>query len=460
MNYNSEHETSSSPPSGEYPAFEEKLSVQQERISTGNEEADELVAGLRKEMLTAGGANSDYEIIAAMIASSSDTIDNATKQCEAKLGMSEEVARERVVEVKDFLAGLSVEIQDCEIEQNVVTHAKAMLCEPILRGNMSAEVAKKTIKKLVIKPLSEIASMESEGQGYRGVMYCQPGDKTVTVASEVLTGKYCDENNQEITLNVRHMLGHEMSHVVVEEVFFQAENEANTEAMSFATEIIELAQRAKNESIPLPAHIETELNVLKDLETQYHNLPTNSNREKESFESFKKGREDRAAREILTDFTACYLQSDRSNRSSKDSMEGFMTECINLVGSFRMYKYMQNSSESRGDIQDRIRTYFNTKIEERPVASEAFPELSEAFKVYEKFYNIAQKYLNKDSLKMAMRSAGQGEDEHDGAQYGDSAEGFRTQTNPHGPQSKEESLGQVSMGLLRAFAGEVSKPFS
>ncbi len=438
-------------------------------ISIGSIEANEIVDDQVERTRQAIGTNSVYESIGVIIDKLCDlsgeekegTMNLVIEQCVKYLGMDREKAEKTAEEAEKFLAKLKVTVDNVEIGEDAVSHAKAMLCEPILRDNISGEAALAMASELVVRPISEMKKMASTGQGYEGVLYCDPRTGAITVAAEALTGEYRDKNGNNIKLNVRHMLGHEMSHPVVEDVFFQDKNEANAEAMNFAREIIDMAQKAKAERVPLPAHIETELEVLANLQAQHAQILPDSDGNKVPFEQYRAWRENRAAREILTDLTACYLQSDRSNGSSEDSIDGFIAECINNISSSRMYEYLQSSSEIRGDAADRIRAYFNTNKEERSSIIEAFPELSETFSVYEKFHSLARKYLSRDSIKAAAGKGAireQGDNEYDAGMYSDYYDNFSSQSDAAGPQSKEESMGKAGMGLLQAFAEEVGKP--
>lgn len=357
-------------------------------------------------------------------------------------GISEEEATRRIEGVQKFLANLKISVENTSIGEEEKSLIQEIICEPILRGHISGETAKSMVSNIKIVDGIGLKEKFKKSHGYEGIMSCNMRTGEITIAKEALTGEEKAEDGTE--LDLRQMIIHEMSHVVTEDVFFnkspetETEKSANAEAQKFSREIIELAQQSKQNRIPQSRHIEVVLDTLSNLPGEAKKAGISD----DNYETFKQERESRAAREILTEYTAVFLKSDGTR-------DGFKGEYVSSVGMKRMTEYLSNGQENSTETKIKISEILKSESsQEKAEKIKDFPEMEVALKMYNQFYDMASKYLGEDQIKAAALSRAQG-GKSEGREFVDGGGGFGVGTE--NKAEKPEGNNNIATAAAEVF---------
>jgi len=149
--------------------------------------------------------------------------------------------------------------------------------------------------------------------GYVPVAEFDPSTGKITILDRALVDKYQDKEGREVKLDFEHMVNHEMSHAFAERYLVKNEKLNN------------LCSRIIDEPALFdlqPQHVQNAIKALENIDEKFPEVKKIfPNVTIEEYTAFRKNR---AAAEIITDYTAMFMKSD-------GSIEGFVEKCLNLV---------------------------------------------------------------------------------------------------------------------------------
>ena len=336
-------------------------------------------------------------------------------------------------------------------------------CESVVNGHLTAEDVCTLVKDINVYSRDNPPEEEREGikrmlaaSGYDVVLCFDPKTKQMTIFEETLT-----DGKENERLDFKHMVNHEMSHSIVEARMIM--NETLTDQ---AVEIIKGVGELKNS---LSEHTRTALRALDNIDRDfdkffaikirknpdYESLPDPKKEEYKTAEKarFERDRKNILVHEILSEYTAIYLESD-------GSLDGFVSECIKKNG-IKDPKLVEQA--------------FGIKVEELKAINKADPDKRSALidrakkDSPEKFAKIVELYLNfyREIRNEIQTNKGKfsglavrGEDDYDfdlseyGGGYGEPAGSFNTPSGNQGGNSGE-GFWKEFVGFMAAFGEEV-----
>lgn len=376
--------------------------------------------------------------------------------------LSEEKMSELKTVVSEFARMISE--RDKEIFDKHGAIKKEILfavCESVINGHMTAEEIASYVSHIELRPQAELAATKAES-GYDGVLFYSPDKKTIVIAQEAVEQDGVIGN---IRLDLRHIINHEISHGITEDKLFYKTNksrlntEMNSENPEFSSEIIKAAREVIDAAEELadsqPQHVKLVLKSLKNIEQDYAGLPEAAKQQAGSLENYKAARRVNAAKEIITDYSAIYLQSD-------GSFKGFAKRCIEMSRGQDFMNFLKKSfgaeqGSADAEVQEKI-AKVNTDLSENNLTMEELkaqhPEIAKLFALYEVFYRNIDKLMKEEQ-------SDDDEEEQDpeldleGGFY-DGAAGFG-QYDKNSPENKGSSgTWKEVAGLLGAMADEVN----
>lgn len=250
-----------------------------------------------------------------------------------------------------------------EIEQKKNEIIKG-LAHDVLNGHLSAEDVISLVGEINLvskdNPPDELKGAE-KAAGYDGVMFYDERNHKIIIFEETLVDQFKDGKGQPMKLDFRHMINHEMSHAITERVGLN-----NERLLSSANDIIKNAESIIDIQ---PEHIQNVLLGLKSIEAEYEKL-SDEVKQKVSVEQYRNFRIERAANEIITDYTTVYLQTD-------GSFEEFALKAIKMakiehpesvigVSKEELKSINESSPEQKGQLIEQLRNRsgkFNKLIE-------------------------------------------------------------------------------------------------
>lgn len=224
------------------------------------------------------------------------------------------------------------------------------ICLPVINGHLSAEDTLNLVSAIEIRESNTDTQSTS---GYKGIFFYNPGERKLVIAQEALKDKYAETRNGqevEIKLDLEHLIAHEMSHGLLSETnrsprknkeiarqITGAENPSN-KMVARAKEIIGNAETYMDSQ---PMHVQAVLAGLKTAPEQFGRLSDQDKTRFGSLDIYLNFRKVAAADEIMTDYTAFYLQSD-------GSFEGFVDKCLDLTPTSGIANYLSSSTKKDG----------------------------------------------------------------------------------------------------------------
>ena len=369
-------------------------------------------------------------------------------------GLTIEQANERVQDAEKYLKKLEIVGDGVEVSPAEAKAIKKLLIEPLLRGHLSAETLIGMAHTITVAPREKISAGSKQRFGYAAEMHCDTNGG-ITISKEILDPSFRLPNGSK--MNLRHMITHESAHTAVENLLQarpenEAEQKQHDEMLAFAQEVLKLAEMAKEQRIPQPQHVEKALETVSNLQEDFQNAnpPLTV-----SFEQFQKKQLAVATREILTDYSAIYLQSDGSR-------ESFMVEMMNKVKTPSILEYFKSNSGqeiSEDEVEQQLAELRSTPADQLAGKLESYPAMKNAFEMYTRAYNMAKNGLNNDKLKRCAQiraELGDMEDEDiDGIWDSCDSMGHGDRENASSPNNKQESLAAAAAGIVASAAREV-----
>jgi len=340
------------------------------------------------------------------------------------------------------------------------------ICEPILDGHLTAKDVVALVSGIEIASKNDPAKKadyERMGlaSGYEGVMCFDAVANKIYIFEDTLVDDFKDEDGDSMTLEIRHMITHEISHSIVE-----SSVKINKILMTKADEIIAAAKEegsvfAESQSQHIRNTLNGIINVDRDFQKYFDANFTNSDafkalpdqQTKDAFEAAKKAefvenRKAQAAIEIITEYTAMYLESD-------GSFDDFVLNCVKNIDKTKIEQYFGGEFKAEdlkqiNEEKDPIKKA--TLIEELKTQSPKFAKLVEIYQVF--FADVrTEMQAGKNNFANLVKKEDDELDEYSSA-FSESSAGF-------GKDSGANTGGDVSLwkefyALMAAMAGEIS----
>ncbi|MFA5926721.1 MAG: hypothetical protein WCT32_05565 [Patescibacteria group bacterium] len=348
------------------------------------------------------------------------------------------------------------------------------LLQSVVNGHLTKEDLK-TVLEGGVRILSneEISQLAKTEQSYEGIMYYDLGNRALIISESALVDEYRMKNaetGQEriIEIDIEHSINHEIAHGIVERgLLTSGEKRARKELregkegveippglLSLAMSVIAAAGEVKEYMV---YHSRNVLNGLEKL----GDIPAKD----------RQNAQVNAAIEIITDYTAIFMQSDGKE-------ENFVAKCLaktdtDLLVNHLARRFGINETDPaivRQRIGEKINAFNETDENEKKSILAQYPELAKVNTMFRKFYGLL--YQGRDELDRteekigkrqgklkAMGKIGTAADDNDERTLlPDEAASFPQQKNE---QNGQQEGGAVKEGLasvfqfVQAFAEEV-----
>lgn len=321
------------------------------------------------------------------------------------------------------------------------------LADPVVNGHIKTDELMSAIGGGV-QLMSREEIMKQPGlTNYEAAMAINLETKTILISEESMKDDYTPLEGDKIPggIDLRHSINHEISHKIVDRLL-----EKNPVLTKQAETIIENASGLKKEYQTI--HIRNVLDSLSDLDSSFEkDWDKNHKDDKEPVsdeikaaakQKFIIDEKKKAATEIITDYTALYMQSD-------GSLAGFFEKC-----------YDQISDQGKNSFNLRIKTinefYKATGEEKEQKLAEmkaADPELAELANIYLTFHSEIKKALaNRGNL---LRQEGEEDEEFAGLYSGGYIPESAGACAQNQGQKGDGDLKAAAFGFFAAFAEEV-----
>jgi hypothetical protein len=345
------------------------------------------------------------------------------------------------------------------------------LAEIVAEGHLDAETLEAAVGSIeyVENPDERFANSQ-QLCGYQGVAFWA-GDHIV------LTPRVFGKTPDGRSIDIKHILKHEVSHQIVDSkaVFAAQQDKLKNhfqnepiEPDEATTAIIRLMTNAPEET--LPEGLRLIIHPLKQLQALKENHPDfiaiNQNRPKEekiSFERFLLAREMATANEVMTEITACYMESD-------GQFEDFFQTIIARSRPQELARYLRDGQPSgwlqqkleqlkKGELPDDRRQEVILEI------SGQFPRFKDYYQTFRALYDQASLgFNNRDALKgLVLQHAGQrgelGEDlfnEFTNERFS-SEPASADNSGSKDDQSAAKNLAAETVGLFQAFGQDFNE---
>ena len=345
------------------------------------------------------------------------------------------------------------------------------LCLPVLKGHLTAEDVASVVGRIALMDSQPTQGEIRASSGYEGVMYYDQENNAVLINPAVLAKKYQDKKGKFAELDIEHMAVHELSHgvagktVLANESWEKLDQELSSPNPEFSSgmikqvrAIIESAEEMKgSQSI----HIRNVLEAIKNIDRDYAKLSPEQKQHSGTAEEFHNRRLAQAAVEIITEYTALYLESDGSFKdfarnclikTGKKGLEQFLASSLNISAG--------SEEEKPALVQKKLKSIMaglSSGSETISTILEQNPSLKRYFYCYKVFYDNISPAVQEGKGSLSE----EGDDEFDFEDYDgyyDSAGGFEQQEK--GGRADKTSNGV--MALIGAFADEVevTKPIT
>lgn len=337
------------------------------------------------------------------------------------------------------------------------------ICEPILEGHITGSDAEALVSGIEIVNINDPEKQklfEDVGvrSGYEGVAFYDTKEHKIYIFDKTLGDKYPGFDE----LDIKHLMTHEMSHGIVESAV-----KYNKTLVAEARKIIRNAKAlvsifADSQSQHIRHSLEGVTNADTDFakrfaddlskEPAYAALSDEQKAQYEEAEKIKfvKDREIQAAAEILTEYTAMYLQSD-------GSIEDFVLTCLQKSDPQAIKSYLgKEFSLQRINAINKI-----TNPEKKQTLlkdlGEGFSELSATYRV---FYDEIKSVMTSSKGKFAELTAGENDDDDPFGEfsyggYMDGPAGFAGQQQEGRTGNEGGSLWSEVGALIKAMSEEV-----
>lgn len=346
-----------------------------------------------------------------------------------------------------------------EIEKKQVDIIKGY-CLPVINGHITAKdcVTLNKEVRIISKedkdtwPPEVAKAIQKNIQGYEGVMYY--GGHKMFIFKETLVDKYMEKGEGK-KLDIQHMLTHEISHPVVDAIFRR-----NGRMIAQCNEIIDKANELKDsQSMHIRNTLEGLANVDSDFEEyfnkniapteQFKSIPETDRAKFIAAEKseFERKRRQIAVDEIMTEYTAMYLQSDRS-------FENFVMNCLDKTflddkaGAFGISIETLLELKHASSNKEELKTALDK-------ARENNPKFTKILEIFHTFYSEIKKGIEDNSSKFNEIISQKGiEDDEFG--YLDSGYGFSN--NGSAVQNETSGKGGGGSGFFGTLV-ELAKAF-
>lgn len=323
------------------------------------------------------------------------------------------------------------------------------LCDSVMNGHLKARdvinLCGESIEMVSKQnPTEKVKKMIDEG-GYDAILYFDGEERKIYIFEDALADDFKEKTNN---LDLRHAINHELSHPIVEQAL-----EKNEVLVGKAREIIDNASKIKDCQ---SRHIRNQLEALENIDSDFAKLYPNGTEEQKKI--FRQKRENRAATEIITDYTAMYLQSDGTE-------DGFITTCMEKTNKADLKKYL----EIDGEIGNKLVQLNNTKdpakkaelIAQLKTKANGENSFNELCKIYGTFYAEIKHAIRSNRGK--FQNTAEREDMEDYFEFAGGFGGYGDYpgTNMAGGQSSEggsfwKELAVAAGDVVKAMANEVN----
>jgi len=291
--------------------------------------------------------------------------------------------QETVLDLKKLLAELPKRIKsDVEMSEDQINKIVEYISVPIMNGHISAKDVFTIVQSIKITATNQNSNL----QGYEGCMFYNPQNGTIVISENILdefsetTAKGEQKSNQG--LDVEHMLIHEVSHGISEHMFRGEEAET---LFSQADKVLLQAEEARGSQ---SFHIETVLDAIQPdkIKEDYKIFIDNNPEMADSvtLETFETERRALAAKEIITDYTAIYLQSN-------GDFDDFSRVCISKSDHEKLLAYLEIDATEDDNLEQIISETMTSKNKSETLKK--YPKLKKLFDNYAGFFSIIKKSL-------------------------------------------------------------------
>ncbi|MEI8143325.1 MAG: hypothetical protein WCG48_01755 [Candidatus Berkelbacteria bacterium] len=216
---------------------------------------------------------------------------------------------------------------------------------PVINGHLTAQDAANLVSGVDILPENNTGD-STQSHGYDGILFYSPSSRKILIAERALKDKYTENRNGtevEIKLNFGHMISHEMGHGLTAEAgatprtsaelakqITDKEPNFTSKMLSEARKMIDNAAIYKDAQ---PMHVKTVLEGLSNIGEQYDKMTDPEKQKVGTLENYTNIRKIMAADEIITDYTAVFLQTD-------GSFADFAEKCILVADKDGLSRYL------------------------------------------------------------------------------------------------------------------------
>ena len=382
--------------------------------------------------------------------------ENASPEDKAELKLLEKILelREKLPKVLEQfntkVAELAGPAEYTKLKEKKEEVIKA-LADPVVNGHIEANELVSMIEGGVL-----LASREEMdklcGAGYEGAMCCDFRNQRIYISTEAMKDSYTTREGKLLKggIDLRHSINHEISHQITARLL--------SKNAALAEQAEAIIKGAKNQDRDLqPTHVRNVLDSLGQVESNFEKLwtekhkddtePANAELKADEKEAYVTLAKKQAADEIITDYTALYMQSD-------GSFAGFFEKCFSQIGNEGKGKFgiklravnefYARLSQADGADKEKI-------LNEMKVSLPAFTELS---KTYSAFYGEIQKALTERGGKLLLEEGDEEDDFESFYPSGVAAEPAAA-CRKNEPQKGDGDIKTAFYGFMKAFSEEV-----
>lgn len=351
-----------------------------------------------------------------------------------------EIGRKRIEIIKSLCTGV---IKGHLKAGDVVTMVAGV--EIVSKTNFDTPEQKRRVERML------------EMSGYDGMMFFQPDEGKLVIFDDTLKDATLAPDGTPLDLH--HMINHEVSHGISERLLV-----GNKSLREGCQKIITAAESLQDKLKGTQSlHIQNVLtglaNAERDFEKHFKKKfgddpkfknpdgSINENLKDEIKEKYIDGRKHIAAKEIITDYTAIYLQSD-------GSFGDFFEKCIIKSGAIGN-ETDAFAGASRSEIEQINKT--NDPDEKKKIIEELgqkHPAFAASLDIFKTFYGEIRKQLVENKGKITDLDQDDEEDylsDYFGGSFSEPGQG--TNAQPSSGSKGESLLGAIG-GLIKAMAGE------
>ncbi len=301
---------------------------------------------------------------------------------EENLEIDEETIQGLIKLLIELPAKIKSEVELTEEKQNeIIEH----ICTPVLLGHLSAADVLTMVDSVNISS----SNQDSSAQGYEGYMFYNPEERSITISSEIIDGYLTttgeDGKEMKIKLDTEHMMVHELAHGVTEYTMAKAEQSPEDSDLD-PKRAGEVVRKTSELAGSQTFHIESVLAGMSESKIAENHKEAVSNGSSISLEDFRERRTQLAAKEIITDYTAIFLQSD-------GSFLDFVKTCIGTTDLDKLGEFL---NEDVGEDENLDEIY--ESILDSPEEMNSRPRIKSHIENYRHFYNLINNSLTKNEI--------------------------------------------------------------